>query len=342
MKAISFTAPEKVEIVVKDDPKPSYGEVVVRVKSSSLCAADLDPYHGKAHVGVGEKGHGSVIPGHEACGVVEKIGPGVDFPNVGERVAVYTFVSCNNCSECFSGYWMLCKEARCLGFDLDGADAELLLVPARNCLEIPNWMDFDTGSLTTDLLGTTYSAAKRIDVNAEDSVAVFGLGPIGICQVLVCKALGAQVVGIDTVRERLEIGKSLGCDEVLDSTQVSDVKGEINKLLGGLPTKSIDCSGNARAESESLRCVGNHGKVALVGWGLKAEIEPAGQVITKDLTIRGSWYFNVGDYQKMINLVRSKKLPLEKTITHRFKLDQSAEAFLLFDSKKTLKTVLNP
>jgi propanol-preferring alcohol dehydrogenase len=111
----------------------------------------LDPYHGKEHVGVGSRGHGPVIPGHEGSGIVESTGPDVETVKVGDRVAVYTFVSCNNCGECRSGFWMLCRDARCLGFDRDGPDAERLLVPARNCLRIPDWMTFVEGSLVTDL-----------------------------------------------------------------------------------------------------------------------------------------------------------------------------------------------
>ena len=82
--------------------------------------------------------------------------------------------------------------------------------------------------------------------------------------------------------------------------------------------------------------------VAYVGWGLKAEIQPAAQIITKDLTIRGSWYFNIADYQNMLSFIESQKIPLLETVTHRFALDDVSRAFELFDAKNTLKTVLIP
>ncbi len=319
------------------------GRIVVRIKAAALCAADLDPYHGRQHAGVGTKGHGSVIPGHQGCGLVEKVGPGVDSVIVGDRVAVYTFVSCNHCNGCRAGEWMFCKEAKCFGFDMNGADAELLLTPARNCLKIPAWMDFIDGSLTTDLLGTTYSAAKKLEVGPFDNVAIFGMGPIGVCEAMVCKSLGAAVIGIDPVKERLQHVKKLGCDYTLQNLGDVNVVESINSMLGDeAVSKSIDCSGSAIAESEALECVAPHGKVAFVGWGHRTEIKPVEQVITKDLTIRGSWYFNIADFDEMIRLVNRKKIRLAETVTHRFPLAKASEAFQLFDSKKTLKTVLLP
>jgi threonine dehydrogenase-like Zn-dependent dehydrogenase len=91
-----------------------------------------------------------------------------------------------------------------------------------------------------------------------------------------------------------------------------------------------------------LNCVSLHGTVAFVGWGSHAEIEPARQVITKDVTIRGSCYFNIADFEEMIRFVRTKKIPLASLVTHRYPLQDASEAFSVFDAKKTLKAVLLP
>jgi propanol-preferring alcohol dehydrogenase len=217
VKATRFVGPEKIAYLDVSDPQAGPGEVVVRVEASALCAADLDPYHGRQHVGVGSRGHGPVIPGHEGAGTVESIAPDVRSVKVGDRVAVYTFVGCNNCRECRSGFWMLCRDAQCLGFDRDGPDAELLVVPARNCLKLPDRMDYVEGSLMTDLFGTTYTAARRIHVSARDTVAIFGMGPIGVCEVAICKALGAEVIGVDVVDDRLAAARGFGCDHTVNS-----------------------------------------------------------------------------------------------------------------------------
>lgn len=341
MKAIHFAGPGRVVLEEVSDPKPTTNEVVVRLKSAALCSADLDPYHGKKHAGVGQKAQDPVIPGHEGCGVVEKVGPNVYNLKEGDRVAIYIFVSCGHCSECQSGSWMLCRAARCVGFDLDGCDAEQIVIPDRNCLKLPNSIDFDEGCLITDLLGTTYSAARKIDVASSDYVAVFGAGPIGICETAVCRAMGADVIVIDVIEERLEQSKKFGADVVINSSYTDPVQA-IRDITGTRVVKAIDCSGNSQAEIHALSSVSLHGSLVFVGWGTKTEIRPVDQVITRDLTVRGSWYFNISDFERMTNFVQSKKIPLKDMITHRFKLNQASEAFDLFDKKKTLKVVLHP
>ena len=121
MLAVKITGKEKVEVHNIPIPAFNNSEVLVRLKASALCRSDLHAYHGEP---VLEDTGKMITPGHEPCGVVEKVGASVKYKKKGDRVAIYLAVGCGKCSYCLQGYMMLCKEFRCLGFAFDGGHAD--------------------------------------------------------------------------------------------------------------------------------------------------------------------------------------------------------------------------
>jgi propanol-preferring alcohol dehydrogenase len=295
-------------------------------------------YYGRPIVG-GAPSNGHVVPGHEPAGDVVELGDGVTNVQVGDRVAIYLAIGCGHCAYCLSGDRMLCPEWKCIGFDVDGGDADYIVAPASNCLRLPDRMSYEVGAVLTDMVGTQYHAQKRLQVSGTDTVAVFGLGPMGAAGVLVGKGRGARVIAVDVVPSRLEIAKQLGADVVIDSQHEDPVERLRALTRGEGVDVSIDCSGAPAAQNAALDAARKRGAVAFVGESRETTINPSDQIIRKILTVIGGWYFPLWEYPEIARFVVERQLPVDRMITHRFSIDDAEEAFRRFDARETEKAV---
>jgi 2-desacetyl-2-hydroxyethyl bacteriochlorophyllide A dehydrogenase len=337
MKGVFFPGDKKVEIREIDVPQPGQGEVLIQMKASAICRSDMSLYYGTSVFEGTELGQN--IPGHEPAGVITEVGPGVSKLKTGDRVAVYLALGCGECPHCKSGYKMFCKEFKCVGFDAHGGDADYLVVPAENCMKLPDEMDFVTAAVSTDAVGTLYHAQKRLGISGRDILVVFGMGPMGGAGVMIAKGLGATVIAVDMLDERLELASELGADYVLNGQKV-DVLAEIDRITKGKGADAaIDCTGNPFAENNALTCVRVHGRVAFIGECKETKINPSEQFIRKQITLMGSWYFPIQEFEEIAQFIVRKNLPVEKLVSHRFTIDEAATAFKLFDERKTEKAV---
>jgi len=285
---------------------------------------------------------GTIVPGHEVAGEVVELGDGVMDVAVGDRVAIHLALGCGRCPACRRGYSMLCPTWRCLGFDVDGGDAEYVVIPAINCLPIPDSMSYEVATLATDMIGTQYSTQKRLGVSGADTVAIFGLGPMGAAGVLVAKARGARVVAIGRDPGRLALAASLGADAVLDAT-APDLVGRLKDLTrGGGVDKAVECSGSPEAQNAALDATRALGSVAFVGESRSTTINPSDQFLRKMLTVIGGWYFATWEFAEIVRFIEGHDLPIERMISHRFGLADAAEAFALFEARQTDKVVFVP
>ncbi len=217
MKGVLLPGNKEVRVVDHADPKPGLGEVLIRIRASAICRSDMSLYYGNPIVGGEAAGKGLVIPGHEPAGDVVEVGLGVRGVQPGDRVAVYLGIGCGECSYCKSGYRYLCSQWRCLGFDVNGGDADYLVVPGENCLKLPDQLSYEAGAVMTDNIGTLYYTQKRLGVSGASTVAIFGLGPMGGAGVLIGKARGARIIAVDVLDARLELAQQLGADATINS-----------------------------------------------------------------------------------------------------------------------------
>lgn len=339
MKAVILPGNKEVEVVEREQPSPGPGDVLIRTRASALCRSDMSLYYGNPIVGGEAAGTGSVVPGHEPAGDVVEVGQGVTSVAVGDRVAVYLAIGCGHCRYCLAGDRMLCPDWKCVGFDVDGGDADYIVIPAVNCLPLPDGISYEVGAVLTDMVGTQYHAQKRLGVSGVDTVAVFGLGPMGAAGVLVAKGRGARVVAVDVVPERLELARELGADETIDSKS-DDPVARLRELTGGEgPSVAIDCSGAPPAQNAALDAVARYGRVAFVGESRETTFNPSDQLIRKLTTVIGAWYFPLWEWPEIADFVVRHRLPVEKLITHRFSIDDAETAFRMFDARETEKAV---
>ena len=336
MKAVFLPGNKRVELRAVAIPRPGPGEVLIAVKASCICRSDMSLYYGNAVLdGVTP---GACIAGHEPAGIIEEIGAGVHTFKTGDRVAVHLALGCGTCSACRRGLFHMCPTWKCIGFTADGGNAEYLVVPERNCLRIPASMSYVAAAVSTDAFGTLYSACKKLGVSGAVRLGIWGLGPMGTAGVLAAKALGAQVVALDPIAERRHFAEGLGADLTLDPTQPETLEA-LRTFTGGDGLEAaIDCSGNPAAQNMALDAVQPLGRVAFVGESRETTIRPSEQMLRKQITLMGSWYFGIAEYDE-ISRVIARGIDLERLVTHTFPLEEAETAFRLFDQRQTEKAV---
>ncbi|MCG8539253.1 MAG: alcohol dehydrogenase catalytic domain-containing protein [Clostridia bacterium] len=326
---------DSIEVVEAPIPEPKEGEILVKLKASALCRSDLHKYHGEK---IFDEEQSNITPGHEPCGVVEKLGENVNKVKVGARVALYLGLGCGVCEHCLSGNVILCSQFKCIGFQAEGAHADYMVIPQENCLLLPDKMSFVTGALSTDVGGTLYTACKRLDVNGTKTVAIFGVGPMGCGGVLMAKGYGASVIAIDIDDQRLQLAKELGADYTINAKDINSVN-EIYRLTDDIGADvSIVCAGG-NALNDALNCTKKQGEVGIIAESNSCDINPSDQFLRKLMTLKGCWYFNRSDWEEISSFIVKNNIQLEKISTHTFNIKDAEEAFRLFDGRETQKVV---
>ena len=343
MRAAFLPGDRRVELRTAPVPLPEHGEVLLRVKASTICGSDIRCiYH--EHLGKGPEGYQGVIAGHEPSGQIVEAGPGCRRFGVDDRVVVYHISGCGVCNDCRRGYMISCtneKYRRAYGWQRDGGMADYMIAEEKDLIALPRELTYADGAQVACGFGTVYEAIEKITVNGNHSVLITGLGPVGLATASLCRKLGAQsIIGIDIVPERLQIAKSLKlCDVVLEAgpdnvTQVKDLTG------GSGVERAIECSANAAARATAIRATRKWGKIAFVGEGGTVEFNPSPDIIHDQKTVYGTWVTSTWLMEELVErLVRWNLRPAE-IITHRFGLEDAADAYALMASGKCGKVAI--
>jgi threonine dehydrogenase-like Zn-dependent dehydrogenase len=321
-------------------PEPGHGQVLVRMKASSLCGSDLRAIYRPSDQGHGPEAYRGVIAGHEPCGIIEEIGPGVSHFQPGDRVIMYHIAGCGLCHDCRGGWMISCSspERAAYGWQRDGGHADFLLAEERTLVHLPDELTYLDGAMVACGMGTAYAACLRVDISGRDVVLVTGLGPVGIGVALLCRAMGARVVGVETIPERIELAQRLGIDEVISPSGSDDPLPALLETTHGHGFEAaIDCSGADPARRLCLAAAREWGRVAFVGEGGTVSFEPSPLLIHKQLTLHGSWVCSLPQMEDLVELLVRWNLHPEVMVTHRFPLSQGKEAYELFDSGHTGK-----
>ena len=342
MRGIVFLGNRKLEIQDFPDPTPGPGEVVLEMKASGMCGSDLHPYRavGNAAAALGLGAGGPVIAGHEPCGVVAAVGAGVDPSLVGQRVMNHHYKGCGRCRHCRLGWSQLCRKGITVyGMTGHGGHAPYMAAPAFTCVPLPNELTFEEGASVSCGTGTAYGALKRLDVSGRDTLAVFGQGPVGLSATMLGRAMGARVIAVDVVPERLTLARELGAAEVINARDTDAVKSIHDLTHGEGAETTMDCSGSAEGRLGALQSAGTWGRVAFVGEGGQVTIDVSKHMLRRQLTVHASWTFSNTGQEECARFVADRKIPLKKLLTHRFRLEQADEAYRLFDTQTTGKGV---
>jgi threonine dehydrogenase-like Zn-dependent dehydrogenase len=230
---------------------------------------------------------------------------------------------------------------RAYGWQRDGGMAEFLLAEEKDLVYLPDSLTFADGAQVACGFGTVYEGLRKIGISGDDTVLITGLGPVGLATAALCRKLGAQrIIGTDVVEERMQLARDLKlCDEVLPSGP--DNVAQIRKLTGGNGVeRAVDCSANASARATAIRATRKWGRIVLLGEGGGVEFQPSPDMIHDQKTLYGSWVTSIWLMEELVErLVRWNLHPAD-LVTHRFALDQVADAYSLMASGKCGKVAV--
>jgi len=343
MKGAILPGNSTVELKEFDIPTPTHGEVLVKMKSSTICGSDIRCiYH--EHLGKGPEGYQTgMIAGHEPCGQIAETGPGCRRFKKGDRVVIYHISGCGLCNDCRRGYMISCTSEyrRAYGWQRDGGMAEYLLAEEKDLVYLPDELTYSDGAQIACGFGTVYEGLERIGICGNDTVLVTGLGPVGLAAAMLARAMGAQkIIGVEVIDERIKIAKDLNLFDRVLKASVENIKQVRNMTDGYGVERAVDCSANEKARLMCIQATRKWGKIVFLGEGGTCSFQPSPDIIHDQKTIYGSWVTNIWRMEELVERLVRWQIHPEDLITHRFPLEKVSQAYALMASGKCGKVAV--
>jgi propanol-preferring alcohol dehydrogenase len=318
MKAIRMTEAGK-PLELQEIPIPSFSEddVLVRVRASGICHSDAHYRGGRSPMG-----RLPITLGHEVAGEVEWVGPHVTNVRAGERVCLHYNISCGDCFYCKTGNEQFCTTVKMIGHHIDGGYAEYITVPARNAIPLPEEISFEEGATLMCASATALHALRRGRVKDGETVAVFGVGGLGLSAIQLAKALGAvEVYAVDIKLDKLELASEYGAIPI-DASRVEAAE-EIRKLTKG---KGVDVAlemiGLPLTMKQTVESLGPLGRAVIVGLSqMPLEIHPYRTLIGYEAEIIGSNDHLLQELPLLIDMAKRKILDTSHVVSKTIPLD---------------------
>src|ERR1700740_2617455 len=326
MRGVVFKGGREIELMEFPDPTPEPGEVVVEMKASGMCGSDLHQYRrpksGGESIGGLPVNPNPVIGGHEPCGIVAAIGPGVSekMARIGQRVMVHHYKGCTVCEHCRSGWSQLCQEEPVLvyGNNANGGHARYLKVPAFTLVPLDDALSFAAGAAISCGTGTAYGALRRLNISGNETIALFGQGPVGLSATQLAAAMGARVIALDVSPERLARAKEFGAWATVNPRS-NDPVGAIKDLTHGGVVLTLDTSSQPEGRIAAVRSAKVWGTVCFVGEGNNVTIDVSPDMLRKQLTIVASWTFSWQGQQECAQFCGDPGIDGDPLFTHQWR-----------------------
>ncbi|MGB2694913.1 MAG: alcohol dehydrogenase catalytic domain-containing protein [Dehalococcoidia bacterium] len=340
MKALIFHEPERISVEDVAQPAAGPGEALLRVGATGICYSDIRVYHGKKHAR-----HG-VIPGHEIAGTIAQVGEGVERVRPGDRVAVFPIIACGACVYCRSGRRHRCLERRTLGYEENGGLAEHVLVPASlvsmgHLLPLPADIDMQRACLT-EPLACVLNSVETCGVRAGTSLVLIGAGPMGLCHLVLARALGAGTIIVsEPDEERAAIARRLDASVVIDPRR-EELASVVRERTDGLGADAvIVTSGLSEVIETAIACTKRLGVTNLfAGFPPDARVSLDPNAIHyNEVRLTGSQNASPEQYRRALELL--PHLPaIDEITTHRVPLANATEAYAARLRNEGLKSMV--
>jgi 2-desacetyl-2-hydroxyethyl bacteriochlorophyllide A dehydrogenase len=341
---VTFQAPGEVRIEERPEPRLDAAEdAIVRVEATGICGSDLHIYHGRVEIEPG------FTIGHEYVGTVVDVGDAVSEVAVGDRVLGCYCTACGGCFHCRRAEYHKCDSGRVFGHgatlgSLQGTQADQVLVPNANLTlrRVPEGLSDEAALFAGDVAGTAYHAVVESGFEPGGTVAVLGLGPVGLCAVQMARAAGAStVVAVDSVEDRLEVAKSFGAVPV--HLTDGDPRGEVKRLTEKRGVDlAIDAVGHPDALDLACRLARKAGSVSVTGvYAERTEVH-MGVVWIKALTLRTGHANVIGHLDRVLAMLGAGVVDPTPLVTHHMGLDDAPDAYAAYDRREALKILLAP
>ena len=326
MRALLLSAYKQMSVVEMPVPDIGDGDVLVRVRACGICGSDIHGYDGST---------GRRIPplvmGHEAAGVIERLGRDVRGFEPGDRVSFDSTVSCGTCAFCRRGRINLCDNRTVLGvscgdYRRHGAFAEYVAVPSRILYKLPDSLPFERAALLEAVSVAVHGVSRRVPA-PDDTAVVVGSGMIGLLIVQVLRAKGAaNVIAVDVDPRKLALARRMGAAHTIDAAE-RDVPAAVRELTGGRGADvSFEVVGNSETLTTAIRCLRKGGATVLVG-NLSPRVDlPLQDVVSREIDVLGSCASS-GEIPESIELLARGAVDVDPIISLKAPLDEGPALF---------------
>jgi propanol-preferring alcohol dehydrogenase len=326
-----------LRLVERPLPEPGAGEARVRVQACGVCGSDLFLQKGGFGVPL------PVVPGHEAAGVVDAVGPDAGDIAVGTQVALYYIDAPADTPYARRGRPNIGPHVRRMGVDVDGAFAEYVVRPVTTLVAPPRPIDPAALAVLTDAVGTPYHALTKIArLERGETLAVLGVGGIGSNAIQVGKHLGARVVAVSRSEAKLELARRLGADETVQAGGHDTVEQARRACGGDGPDVVAQCVGSAAVDEQAVALAGFGGRVVFVGASTEPFRTRAVDLIWRELALLGSRGFTADDIRDVIDLYLAGAVVTDHLTDRRRPLEQANDALEDLRDGRVLRSVLLP
>lgn len=317
---------------------------IIQVKATGICRSDWHGWMG--HDSDVQLPH---VPGHELAGYVEEVGKNVRNWKKGDRVTLPFCCGCGYCPQCSSGNQQICDNYFQPGFTAWGSFAEYVHIDYAdvNLVRIPDFMSNEAAAVLGCRFITAYRGIiAQGKLQAGHWVAIHGCGGVGLSAIIIAHAIGAQVIAVDIDDQKLTLAQSLGANVTLNANKVENIHQAVKQITKGGVSVSVDALGSNTTcinSILSLRKRGKHIQIGLMTENHATPSIPMGTVIANELEIIGSHGMQAHQYPAMLDLIFTKKIPLEKMIGQRMNLTEGVQALMTMNQfKNTGIMIIDP
>lgn len=328
MKAAFFYGASQ-PLKIEDVPTPEIGpeEALIKIAACGVCHTDLHYLEG-----VPTFKKPPLILGHEASGIVTKVGEKITNVKENDRVLIPPVLTCGSCYNCRIGRENLCRNIVMIGNSIDGAYAEYTKIPAKDLIKLPTEIPLEEASIISDAMSTPFHALKnRANLRPGDSVVIYGVGGVGLNAVQIATALGAFVIAVDKVEEKLQHARKLGASETINVDVENPVKA-VRRITGGGADVAVEAIGIPEVMRMAYNSVRWGGRVVIVGYSHKDLTISAARLMFREIEVYGSLGCRIVDFPPLIDMVRRGKLKL--LVSNKMPLDQINEALEMLKKGK--------
>jgi len=318
-------------------PKVGINDVKIKVTHTAICGTDLHIY--KWDDWAQRTIKTPLITGHEFCGIIDEIGPGVKKLKEGDRVSGEGHITCGHCRNCRAGKKHLCPSTVGIGVNCNGAFAEYVVIPESNVWPVDSEISSEVASFF-DPLGNAVHSVLSHEMIGED-VLITGAGPIGLMSIKICKFVGARnIVITDENNYRLNLAKKFGASKALN-VKTQHIKNHFKdlKIINGFDV-GLEMSGNPHALNDMLAHMHHGGKISLLGLLPKTTNINWDDIIFKGLILKGIYGREMYEtWYKMTQMLKSG-LDITQVITHRISVDNFEDGFKVMESGECGKVIM--
>jgi threonine dehydrogenase-like Zn-dependent dehydrogenase len=321
VKALVYPAWDVLEVRDVPAPRPEPGEVVLSVAAVGICGSELE-----AVASHSPRRTPPLILGHEFCGEVDELGPGVGEVKPGDRVAVSSVIPCGRCASCRGGATHLCPRRQIFGMNRPGAFAERVAVPASVLFPLPERVGPLEGALVEPLANAVH-VWSLVTVRFPEIVVVIGCGAIGLMTLQVARAGGAlTLIAVDTNEARLQMAHAVGAEPVFNPTR-HDVVAEVRQSTrGGMADVVVDAVGAGATRRAAVEMARPGGEVVWIGLHGDATEVPGREVVLGERRITGSYAVTARDIETAIALFAHDRVDIAPWV-RPFPLEEGARVF---------------